>query len=200
MITLCVLMLLISSFLLFSKNKECRKLEQYITVQKDNNITLQKVLYRNLEATIKSDEAQLERNSYLYKISQGRKDSIPLFELINHNILFVPKQSCNVCYDEVYDALIYAVDTLHYNMVTITEKEKYNEVRNIIRDLGFQSDVYYLKDTVFWSSLSIEFAPFFGYINESFRCCHCFVPMVNYPKYSYLYLKTITEKYKEYAN
>lgn len=200
MVALCVLMLFLSSFFLYCKNKECHKLKQYISVQEANNITLHDVLSRNLKATIYSDEAQLDRNTYLYKISQGKKDSIPLFELMSHIILFVPKQSCNVCYDEVYDALIYAEDTLNYDIITITEKEKYNEVRNIIRDLGFQLDVYYLNDTLFWTSLSIEYAPFFGRINQSFKCCHCFVPIVNYPQYSYLYLKNITEKYREYAN
>ena len=195
MVSLCVLMLLFSSFLLYCKNREYHKLEQYINVQKANHITLQKVLYRNLKATIYSDEAQLNKDKYLYEITQFGRDSIHLFELMNHNILFVPKQSCNVCYDEVYDMLTFAKDTLRYNIITITEKEKYDEVRNIIRDLGFQSNVYYLNDTVFWAALSIEYAPFFGRINESFKCCHCFVPIVNYPQYSYLYLKTIAEKY-----
>ena len=45
-------------------------------------------------------------------------------------MLFVPKQSCNVCYDEIYDALLYARDSLNYDIVTITEKEKICMERN----------------------------------------------------------------------
>ena len=79
-------------------------------------------------------------------------------------------------------------------IVTITEKEKYNEVKNLISDLGFQSAIYYLAEDTFWNSIKIQYAPFFGFVENRFICNHCFVPLVNYPEYSYLYLQTMQKK------
>lgn len=192
---ICVVSLLLSTFLLYRKTKECQVLEQKNSIQMANSTTLHKVLSRNMKATMYFDCTQLNDDIFLYKYSNGKTDSIPIGNIKNQNVLFVPKQCCNVCYDEVYDALLYAKDSLNIEIIAITEKEKYNEVRNIIHDLGFKLNVYYINSFSFWKSTSIEYAPFFSYIDKYLRCNHCFIPLVNYPEYSYLYLRNISKKY-----
>ncbi|WP_296122944.1 hypothetical protein [uncultured Bacteroides sp.] len=147
-----------------------------------------------MTAILHSDGFRLEENASLYKYNAGQKIEVPIQKIENQVVLFVPKQSCNVCYDEIYDALLYARDSLNYDIVTITEKEKYNEVKNLISDLGFQSAIYYLAENTFWDSIKIQYAPFFGFVENSSICNHCFVPLVNYPEYSYLYLQTMQKK------
>lgn len=188
---LCLTLLLASTFFLSRKTKECQKLQQEILVQDANSKTLHKVLHRNMAAILRSDGIQLKDFASLYKNSAGQKIEVPIQEIKNQVVLFVPKQSCNVCYDEVYDALLYAKDSLNYDIVTVTEKEKYNEVKNQITDLGFQSAIYYLAEDAFWNSIKIQYAPFLGFVDSRFVCNHCFIPLVNYPEYSYLYLQTL---------
>ena len=193
---LCTILLLVSTYFLNSKTKECQRLQQKILVQDANSNTLHKVLRRNMSAILCSDGFQLKNCTSLYKYDAGRNVEVPIQETENQVVLFVPKQSCNVCYDEIYDALLYARDSLNYDIITITEKEKYNEVKNLISDLGFQSDIYYLAEDTFWNSIKIQYAPFLGFVNSSFICNHCFVPLVNYPEYSYLYLQIMQGKSK----
>lgn len=193
---LCILLLLVSTVLLYHKVKECKYLDQTVSVQKSNYETLKKIISRNMKAVIYSDNIQLDKGASLYMYRNNKKDSVSIRCLKHKNILFVPRQSCNVCYDEVYDALLYAKDSLNYDVITVTEKEKYNEVRSILYDMGFNVDVYYSDSPIFLQSLSIEYAPFFSYVDERLKCCHSFIPLPNYPEYSYLYLKAICEKYK----
>ena len=194
---ICILLLLTSTVLLYRKTKECQVLEQKVNVQTANSTTLQKIISRNMKAIIYFDHTQLNENIFLNTYINGKKDSIPIKNVQDKNILFVPKQSCNVCYDEVYDALLYARDSLNYDVITITEKEKYNEVRNILHDMGFKASIYCFDTQSFWQSTSIEYAPFFSYVDKHLKCCHSFIPLPNYPEYSYLYLRTIIEKYGE---
>ena len=191
---LCVVLLLVSSYFLNRKTRECQKLQQKILVQEANSNTLHKVLHRNMSAILRSNGFRLKDCASLYKNRVGQNIEVPIQEIENQVVLFVPKQSCNVCYDEIYDALLYAKDSLDYDIVTITEKEKYNEVKNQISDLGFQSEVYYLVEDAFWSSIKIQYAPFLGLVDNHLVCNYCFVPLVNYPEYSYLYLQTLQEK------
>lgn len=193
-VLLCVISLLASTCFLNRKTKECQKLQQKILVQETNSKTLHKVLRRNMTAILHSDGFRLKESTSLYKYNAGQKTEVPIQKVKNQVVLFVPKQSCNVCYDEIYDALLYARDSLNYDIVTITEKEKYNEVKNLISDLGFQSAIYYLAEDTFWNSIKIQYAPFFGFVENRFICNHCFVPLVNYPGYSYLYLQTMQKK------
>lgn len=193
---LCVILLVFLSVLLRLKSNECAKLYRENAVGNANFRTLRKILSRNLKATVLSDYAVINTGDCLYFFSANAIDSTSICQLKNRSVLFVPKQSCNVCYDEVYDALLYARDSLNSEIITVTEKEKYNEVRNMIYDLGFVSKVYYLKDDVFWKSMKIEFAPFWGYIDDDLRCRHCFIPIVNNEGISYDYLKTLFKRYK----
>lgn len=190
----CVVLLLVSSYFLNRKTAECQKLHQKVLVLEANSNTLHKVLRRNMTAILRSNGFQLRDCASLYTNRVGQKTEVPIQEVENQIVLFVPKQSCNVCYDEIYDALLYAKDSLDYDIVTITEKEKYNEVKNQISDLGFQSEVYYLVEDAFWNSIKIQYAPFLGLVDNHLICNYCFVPLVNYPEYSYLYLQTLQEK------
>ena len=95
------------------------------------------------------------------------------------------KRVVNVCYDEIYDALKIAKDSLSLDCLIITEKEKYNEVRNIIMDLGINNkNTSYLVDTTFWNSIDIAYAPFLSYIDDNLKCTHSFVPFPNHPPLS----------------
>lgn len=106
------------------------------------------------------------------------------------------KRVVNVCYDEIYDALKFAKDSLSLDCLIITEKEKYNEVRNIIMDLGINNkNTSYLVDTTFWNSIDIAYAPFLSYIDDNLKCTHSFVPFPNHPQYSYHYLDILKSKY-----
>lgn len=64
---LCTLLLLISTFLLNNKNKECQALKEDIYINSANYHTLQKMLYRNLKAMTNSDNFSLNQNLILYR-------------------------------------------------------------------------------------------------------------------------------------
>lgn len=190
----CAILLLVSTYFLDKKNREYQRLQQEVLVLEANSKTLHKILHRNMVAILHSNGFQLNDCISLYKYNAGQKIEEPIQKIKNQVVLFVPKQSCNVCYDEIYDALLYAKDSLNYDIITITEKEKYNEVKNLIFDLGFQSTVYYLIEDTFWDSVKIQYAPFLGFVDNHFICNFCFVPLVNYPEYSYLYLQVMRKK------
>lgn len=193
-VLLCVVLLLAATYFLNRKTKECQELQQKVLVLEANSKTLHKVLRRNMTAALHSAGFHLKDYTFLYQYKGEQKKEIPIQKVRNQVVLFVPKQSCNVCYDEIYDALLYARDSLNYDIATITEKEKYNEVRNQISDLGFQSEVYYLEEDTCWNSIKIQYAPFLGFVDDCLVCNHCFVPLVNYPEYSYLYLQAMKSK------
>lgn len=57
-----------------------------------------------MTAILHSDGFRLEENASLYKYNAGQKIELPIQKIENQVVLFVPKQSCNVCYDEICDA------------------------------------------------------------------------------------------------
>lgn len=89
----------------------------------------------------------------------------------------------------------YAKDTIGIEPLIVTEEGKYNETRNILKDMEFSLEVYSLNDNHFWNSLKIIYAPFFSYVDDDIRCRHCFIPYPNYPSYSFIYLKNIISRY-----
>lgn len=157
--------------------------------------TFQKVLKRNSTATWITDNISINDN-YYYIPTPNQVDSISINNAKNKIALFIPKNSCSTCYDEVYDALSYCNDSLKYEVLILAAKEKRNEIQNIIRGIGLKQKVYYLKKDSFWNNINIKFAPFFSFIDENLNCTQCFIPYANFPLYSYVYLKTILYKYK----
>lgn len=200
LIIVCVLcgLLCFLSFLLVENTKNIASLRKKYQLQCVNDDTFEKVLSRNLKAVICSDGEQLNQHSYLWTIQKNRKDSCLCEELAGELVLFVPKLSCNVCYDEIYDALKYAKDSLNQEIIIVTEKEKYNEVRNIILGLGINNsnNIYYLKNDIFWNSIAIVYAPFLAFVNNELTCMHSFIPIPNHSNYSYEYIKNLYEKYR----
>lgn len=192
---ICCLCLLGMSYLYFSKTKQTLSLQKESIIQKANEDTFHKILSRNQKAIFFSDYTPLNKNSYLCFVKSGILDSVLSVNLIDKITLFVPAHACNVCYDEVYDALRYSRDSLLIEPQVITEKAKYNEVRNLVNDLGFNINVFYLKDRDFWEKLSIAYAPFLAYLDKELECKHCFIPFPNNPEYSYEYLKNVRERY-----
>lgn len=195
-IFLCVILCVVS-FMLTKHTEENRLWREKYALQEINNNTFHEVLNRNMKSVINTDGIMMNGKTHLRKIYHNKRDSFPVALLTNKLSLFVPAKSCNVCYDEIYDALKYAQDSLGLEYSIITEKDKYNEVRNIVMDLGIsiKENTYYLEDSIFWNSISVAYAPFLSYIDENLKCCHSFVPFPNHPQYSYHYLKLLWNRY-----
>jgi len=195
-IFLCVILCIIS-FILVKRTEESILWREKYALQNINNGTFHEVLARNMKSIINTDGIMIDGRNLLRKIYHTKQDSLPVRLLANKLSLFVPAKSCNVCYDEIYDALKYAQDSLNMECFIITEKGKYNEVRNIIMDLGIsvKEDTYYLVDSTFWNGISIAYAPFLSYIDENLKCCHSFVPFPNHSQYSYHYLRLLWSRY-----
>lgn len=195
-IFLCVILCVVS-FMLTKRTEENLLWQEKYALQDVNNGTFHEVLARNMKSIINTDGTIMNGKNLLLKIYHTKQDSLPVKFLANKLSLFVPAKSCNVCYDEIYDALKYAQDSLDLDYAIITEKSKYNEVRNIVMDLGIsvKENTYYLVDSVFWNSISIAYAPFLSYIDGDLRCCHSFVPFPNHSQYSYHYLRLLWNRY-----
>lgn len=189
------LFLLGMSYVIYHQRKEQAKLYQAYTVQKLNNETFHKVLSRNQKAVAFSDYISINPKSNMKDYSNNQNHTFSCNILKGKIVLFVPEKSCNVCYDEVYDALQYAKDSLNIELLIVAGERKYNETRNILKDMGISSDVYSLNDDKFWDSLKIVYAPFLSYVDNDIRCRHCFIPFPNHPDYSFRYLKNIVYRY-----
>lgn len=195
-LVLCISLCFIS-FLLVKRTSDYVFWKEKYRLHSTNSGIFHEVLNRNMECVMKTDGTVISEGKYLYKIYNMKQDSLPVSSLSNSLSLFVPEKSCNVCYDEVYDALKYAQDSLSLECLIITGKGKYNEVRNIIKDLGIsiKENTYYLEDSVFWNDISIVYAPFLSYIDGNLKCTHSFIPFPNHPQYSYAHLKLLWGKY-----
>ena len=191
LLAICIVCIISITVLLQKEVTRNKKIQQKYEIAITNQNTLQMMLHRNMKAILKSNSSPIKKEAYLYQLTKSSKDSIKLVKIRERVVLFVPAQSCNVCYDEIYDALLYARDSLNYDIPIITGKEKYNEVRNMIRDLGFSTGVYYLTDNEYWDNISIKYAPFLAIIDSNQQISNCFIPLPNYPMYSYEYLTTI---------
>lgn len=77
----------------------------------------------------------------------------------------------------------------------MTEEGKYNETRNILRDMNISAEIFSLEDKVFWESIQIVYAPFLSYVDNEVRCRHCFIPFPNPPDYSFEHLKSVIYRY-----
>lgn len=186
---------IVVSYSLYNQRKEKQVIYTKNLILKANYETFQKVVSRNQEANLFSDYVTIRSNSRIGKFNKNKIEKTTCDFLRNKIILFVPEKSCNVCYDEVYDALQYAIDSIKTEIVIVTGEGKYNETRNIIKDLGISSSVYSLDDDIFWDSIDIVYAPFLSYVDDNLRCRHCFVPYPNHPKYSFEYLNNIIQRY-----
>lgn len=184
-----------ASYSLYNQRKEKKTLYTKNLILKANYETFQKVVSRNQEAILFSDYVSIDSNSRIGRYIDNKIKKYSCELLKNKIALFVPEKACNVCYDEVYDALQYANDSVKVDVVIITGESKYNETRNIINDLGISSQVYSLDDDIFWNSMDIVYAPFFSFVDNNLQCRHCFVPYPNHPRYSYEYLKHIIQRY-----
>ena len=188
-------LLFVVSILLFKSNYKRKLLIMNYKAVNINSKTFQDVVKRNLIATLMTDNFKLNKDDYLYIYTANKVDSFPILELKNQIALFIPDGSCNVCYDYVYDVLCYCRDSLNYKLKTVTNKRKRNEVQNILHDIGLKTEVLCLENDNIWEDLQIKHAPFFCLINEDLVCSHCFIPIPNYPKYSYTYIKTLSNRY-----
>ena len=196
LIVLSVVTCVVSLLLIRQTHNHVLLNEKYL-LQKINNETFHGVLERNMTSVINTDGVAVSGDRYIYRIYNQKKDSLLMDQLVNSLILFVPQKSCNVCYDEIYDALKYAHDSLNIKYSIITEKGKYNEVRNVIMDLGInmRECTYYLEDSMFWNKISVIYAPFLSYLDDALTCRHSFIPFPNHSKYSYHYLNLLWKRY-----
>ena len=195
LLALCCIFLIVMSVLCFQQTKKLASCKEANIILRANSDTFHKVLKRNQKAVLLSDYALVREDAGIVYVNDGKLDSVCSTRIKNKIVLFVPAHTCNVCYDEIYDALKYAQDSLSVAPLVVTEREKYNEVRNIISDLGFHLDIFYIKDSDFWKEVSIIYAPFLSYVDDELRCRHCFVPLPNHPEYSFGYLDFLSERY-----
>lgn len=184
-----------TSYSLYYQRKENQVIYTKSLILKSNYETFQKVVLRNQKANMFSDYVFISSNSKIGRFNKNKIEKMTCDFLRNKLILFVPEKSCNVCYDEVYDALQYATDSIKTEIVIVTGEGKYNETRNIINDLGIAFSVYSLDDDIFWDSIDITYAPFLSYVDDNLCCRHCFVPYPNHPKYSFEYFNNIIQRY-----
>ena len=171
-------LLFVVSILLFKSNYKRKQLIMNYKAVNINSKTFQDVVKRNLIATLMTDNFKLNKDDYLYIYTANKVDSFPILG-----------------YDYVYDVLCYCRDSLNYKLKTVTNKRKRNEVQNILHDIGLKTEVLCLENDNIWEDLQIKHAPFFCLINEDLVCSHCFIPIPNYPKYSYTYIKTLSNRY-----
>lgn len=107
------LFLLVMSYVIYSQEKEQEKLFQKYTLQKVNNSTFHEMLFRNQKAVISSDYVSISPTSLMFNYDKGRKEDYWAGDILRERIiLFVPEKACNVCYDEIYEILQYAQDSL----------------------------------------------------------------------------------------
>lgn len=184
-----------ASYSLYYQRKENQVIYTKSLILKSNYETFQKVVSRNQKANMFSDYVLISSNSKICVFNKNKIEKMTCDFLRNKLILFVPEKTCNVCYDEVYEALQYATDSIKTEIAIVTGEGKYNETRNIIDDLGIAFPVYSLDDDIFWNSIGIIYAPFLSYVDDNLRCRHCFVPYPNHSKYSFEYLNNIIQRY-----
>lgn len=120
---LCCLFLLGMSYMIYHQRKEQVILYQKYILQKTNNNTFHKILSRNQEVITFSDYTSINPKSIITSYNGNLNNTFSVEILKGEIVLFVPEKSCNVCYDEVYDALQYAKDTMNVEVLIVTEEK-----------------------------------------------------------------------------
>jgi hypothetical protein len=115
----------------------------------------------------------------------------------NKILLVIPELSCNACYDDVYDFIHYANDSLHITIPIFTVKNRCREIKNIMSDYSLQTDLYYIESSHFFEGNKdeIEFAPYFLFLDQRKICHHIFIPQPNHPYLTKTYLTNMKYRY-----
>jgi len=189
------LLLLGTTYGIYNQRKDFHELYERCIILKANEDTFHKVFLRNYKAILQTDFMGINPLSNMECYQALEKKSLSCAVLKGKIVLFVPEKSCNVCYDDVFEILQYSEKSMSVDPLIVTTKGKHNEVRNMVKDIGFQIDVYCLDDKDFWNSLHVVYAPFLSYVDEKLQCRHCFIPFPNHPDYTVTYLEHIASRY-----
>jgi hypothetical protein len=164
--------------------------------EESNFTTFQSEIDESLSKTTLSDH-RIIAPDYCYKYGKPNVDSISTQYLTYKILLIIPELSCNSCYDDVYDFIQYATDFLNINISILTTRNRYREITNILSDYSLQTDLYYIKtDHFLEDNDTIEFAPYFIFMDQHKICYHLFIPQPNHPYLTKTYLTNMCRRYK----
>jgi hypothetical protein len=176
--------------------KVSEKYKRMYQIKELNFNTFQNSINESLSKTILTDH-RIMVPEYCYKYGKQNTDSINVQYLVNKILLIIPELSCNTCYDDVYDFIRYANDSLDMKISILTSKNRYREITGILSDYSLQTDLYYIKTSHFIGDKDeIEFAPYFIFMDQHKSCYHLFIPQPNHPYLTKTYLTNISLRYE----
>jgi hypothetical protein len=192
-----VLSFLCLSFYTSCKTKKLlKKYEIAYQITESNFNTFENAINESWSKIILSDHSTLVPE-YCYTYNQREIDSLNTQYFTNKILLIIPELSCNTCYDDVYDILHYAEDSLGISIPILTAKNRYREIINILLDYSLRTDLYYVRTDWFFSENDeIEYAPYFVFMNQYKICYHFFIPQPNHPHITKRYLTNIKQRYE----
>jgi hypothetical protein len=195
-IIVIICLVIFPSYMCFKATKLLEKNKISNQIINSNFKIFQDVINESLSKTILADQ-RMFFPEHFYKYGIQKIDSINVESFINKIILVIPELSCNTCYDDVYEFIRYAKDSLSIDIPILTTKNRYREIVNILSDNLIQTDLYYTNENHFFEDNdNIEFSPYFVFMNQYGICNHLFIPQANHLYLTETYLISMKQRYK----
>lgn len=180
--------------MIYKYDKDTKQLKRQNIISRNNYLTLQESIKKNMQARISSDNIYFGKDTVFY-FPDKTENKTNLSKFTEQLILVIPEKSCNVCYDEIYEALKYATDSLKLTINLFTSKHRYRETKNMMAEFKILGDLYYFPSDFLTTQISIEFAPYFIYIDQQKQGKNIFIPFTQFPSLTYYYLQAIHKRY-----
>lgn len=154
--------------MIYKYHKETLKLQKQNKIHQINYKTLLETIKKTTLASILFEDIYFENNQLTY-FNNTSYNTATLGQFTKQLILVIPEQSCNICYDEVYEYVKYANDSLNIKVNIFTSKHRYREIKNMLTQFEIPIYLYYFSDDFPKKQHAIEFSPYFVYIDQKKR-------------------------------
>lgn len=183
----CVFILYIS----YDKDRGYLKQQK---ISERNYATLQKSIRETTAFTVLSDCKSLSPKDSLIHITENEKIFFSWDDLHKKIFLIIPERSCNTCYDEVFESINYAKDSLQLEVEALTTSNTYKEVINTFKDFHLSIKLYYSYNSHLFSDVKLSNTPYFININDM-KFQNLFIPIKNQSHLTRSYLVAMNERF-----
>jgi hypothetical protein len=195
-IALGLILVVFPSYQYYKANKLYVELQEKFVTQVSNYNTFMGVVTETTSLRVLSNDKSLN-SEYLYEHNHQKIDSIAIRDVVNHMFLFIPENSCSSCYDDMYNFIQYAKDTLEMKILPVTVRNRYREIKRILTEHTTSNLYYVTSDSFLKGGDDIQYMPYFVFVDQEQIGRNLFVPLINHAYVTKAYLTRMKQRYKD---